>query len=177
VHLSQRMTESLRDADDRVYVVPSFSEFGAPRWPAGRGATISGLRMDSTSEDFLRAGVEAMAFHAYDIFAAITTPHVDETDHVSVDGGGAANDYLCQLTADLIGKTVVRPSTQEQTSVGAAKAALTGLGKRPAKGFGQDYHGATRFEPRADRNYGRSGYAHWSTLVDRALESYSRSDR
>src|SRR3954466_8818083 len=101
---------------------------GAPRWPARRGAVITGLGMDTSAEEITAAAVEAMAFQAYDLFAAMGDIE-DGAAEVAVDGGGAANDELCQLLADLFGREVVRPDNQELTSVGAAKAALRGAGE------------------------------------------------
>lgn len=166
---SARMVESPMRATERTYVLPAFSELGAPRWPSGRGAIISGLGMDTTREDLIRAGVEAMAFQAYDLFLALALPEDASSGEVNVDGGGAANDYLCQLLADLVGREVVRPTTQEVTSVGAAKAAIIGLGLPVDRHFGQDRSAATRFHPRQDSSYANEGYQCWANLVERTL--------
>ncbi len=155
-------------ADDRVYVLPSFSVMGAPRWPQRRGAAITGLAMDTTTSDLMRAGLEAMAFQAYDLFAAIG-PAADDTEEVNVDGGGASNDFLCRLLADLLGRDVVRPDIRELTSVGAAKAALRGLGQHPELYWAQDRSAAERFTPRPTSTYARDGYQRWVELIEAIL--------
>jgi glycerol kinase len=154
-------------AEDRVYVLPSFTALGAPRWPSRRGAVITGLAMDTTTRDMMRAGVEAMAFQAYDMFEAIG----DSADvaEVNVDGGGARSDYLCHLLADLLGRDVVRPTNRELTSAGAAKAALRGVGEKADVFFGQDRGRAERFHPEQGDPYARTGYQHWVQLVDEIL--------
>jgi glycerol kinase len=58
--------------DDRLFILPSFTSMGAPRWPRRRGAVMTGLAMDTTPDDMMRAAVEAMAFQAYDLFAAMS---------------------------------------------------------------------------------------------------------
>jgi glycerol kinase len=156
-------------ADERVYVLPSFSEMGAPRWPERSGAAITGLGMDTSNEDIMRAAVEAMAFQAYDLFAAMKAAGANQATEVAVDGGGAANDYLCQLLADLFGRDVVRPDVQELTSVGAAKAALRGAGEEAGRYFGQDRDKAQRFRPDSDVSYAQTGYAEWVRLVETVL--------
>jgi glycerol kinase len=156
-------------ADERVYVLPSFSEMGAPRWPERHGAVITGLGMDTSNDDIMRAGVEAMVFQAYDLFAAMEGAGANQATEVAVDGGGAANDYLCQLLADLFGRDVVRPDVQELTSVGAAKAALRGAGEEAGRYFGQDRSRAQRFKPGADDAYVKGGYDEWVRLVETAL--------
>ncbi len=156
-------------ASDRVYVLPAFTQMGAPRWPAGRGAAILGLGMDSTVRDMTRAGLEAMVFQAHDLFVAMGGPQDAGGGEVAVDGGGAANDYLCQLLADLLGRTVVRPVLSEVTSIGAAKAALGGVGLDVPRYFAQDRSRATRFMPGDDRVYALEGYARWVDLVETVL--------
>lgn len=154
--------------DDRVYVLPSFTAMGAPRWPRRRGAVIAGLAMDTSTTDIMRAGVEAMAFQAYDLFAAMG-PAGREVEEVNVDGGGAVNDYLGQLLADLFERDIVRPQLTELTSVGAAKAALRGAGREVDTFFGQDRSVAQRFHPRAGQPYAKDGYARWVEFVETIL--------
>ncbi len=154
---------------DRVYVLPSFTQMGAPRWPAGRGAAITGLGMDASVRDMTRAGIEAMAFQAHDLCVAMGASSDSVSGDVAVDGGGAANDYLCQVLADLLGRTVVRPVLAEVTSIGAAKAALGGIGEAVPRYFAQDRSRATRFAPGEDRSYALEGYEHWVRLVEALL--------
>jgi glycerol kinase len=45
-----------------------------------------------------------------------------------VDGGAAANDFLMQFQADLLGVTVDRPKIVETTALGAALLAGVGIG-------------------------------------------------
>ena len=163
------LAKSPLGAGERVYVLPSFSEMGAPRWPQRSGAVITGLGMDTSNDDIMRAGVEAMVFQAYDLFAAAKDATADQATEVAVDGGGAGNDYLCQLLADLFGADVVRPEVQELTSVGAAKAALRGAGEPADRFFGQDRAKAERFRPSADVSYVQAGYEEWVRLVETVL--------
>ena len=154
--------------EDRVYVLPSFTAMGAPRWPRGRGAAITGLGMDATRQDIMRAGIEAMAFQAYDLFAAMGDA-TDATAEVNVDGGGASNDFLCHLLADLLERDVVRPDIRELTSVGAAKAALRGAGREVEPYWAQDRSAAERFHPRPGSSYARDGYGRWVELIGAIL--------
>ena len=159
---------SAREPQDRVYILPSFSEMGAPRWPSRRGAVITGLGMDTTPEEITEAAVEAMAFQAYDLFAAMGDVGSGTTE-VAVDGGGAANDVLCQLLADLFGCDVVRPDITELTSAGAAKAALRGVGEPADRYFGQDRSRAQRIRPGEDVSYAQGGYQEWVRLIETVL--------
>lgn len=162
------LERSPHPADDRVYVLPSFSSLGAPRWPERGGAVISGLRMDSSVDDIMRAALEAMAFQAHDLLLAMGDVAPDRGD-VVVDGGGAASDYLCRLLADLTGRDVVRPALHEITSAGAAKAALDGAGVERDRYFGQDRDAAVRFTPGTDRAYAATGFGRWVELIETVL--------
>ena len=164
---SLQMEPAHAPAQDRVYVLPSFTALGAPRWPARRGAVITGLAMDTTTLDMMRAGIEAMAFQAYDMFVAIED--TTEIAEVNVDGGGATSDYLCQLLSNLVGRDVVRPTNRELTSAGAAKAALRGAGHETDVYFGQDRTSAERFHPISGDVYAQDGYQHWVELVGQIL--------
>lgn len=155
--------------DERVYLLPSFTTLGAPRWTPRSGAVITGLGMDTQTADIMRAGVEAMAFQAYDLFAAMDDGRDGSASDVAVDGGGATNDYLCQMLADLLARDVVRPALQDITSAGAAKAALAGAGHAPDRWFGQDRGSIDRFEPGTGASYAREGYQRWVDLVETVL--------
>ncbi|UKA77599.1 FGGY family carbohydrate kinase [Arthrobacter sp. FW306-07-I] len=150
----------------RVYLVPSFTELGAPRWPKGTGAIISGLLMDSGPSDIVRAGLESMAFQAFDLINALPGPQPAKP--LSVDGGGAGSNYLCQLLADLTSKTIIRPPSRELTALGAARTAL--------KTLGDDLNAASTstrvpdyFEP-SDQSYAMEGFRHWKELITRNLD-------
>ncbi|MDP9696242.1 UNVERIFIED_ORG: glycerol kinase [Arthrobacter globiformis] len=153
-------------ADHRVYLLPSFTELGAPGWPKGSGAILSGLGMDSGPPDIIRAGIESMAFEAYDLVQAM--PDLASTAALSVDGGGAGNNYLCQLLADLAQKTIVRPPSRELTALGAARVALRTLGKDLPAGTAAvgnpDY-----FYPSGQHLYALDGFRHWKELIIRNL--------
>jgi glycerol kinase len=59
-----------------------------------------------------------------------------------VDGGAAANDWLMQFQADVLGRPVERPDVVETTALGAA--ALAGLALGVWRSV-EEYVGARRF--------------------------------
>lgn len=149
----------------RPCVVPAFTQLGAPRWPRRTGGAVTGLQLDTAPIDVMRAAVETMAFQAYD-----TLRFLDRSPPlISVDGGGAVSNYLCQTLANLTGVFVSRPTNQELTSVGAARMALAGAGENGESWFPGGIGERQVFEPVNDRGYAREGYEHWSDVVDRVL--------
>ena len=103
-----------------VYMVPAFVGLGAPHWdPNARGA-IFGLTLDSTGAHLARAALEAVAYQTHDLIEAMTADGCAAPAALRVDGGMAANGWLCQFLADILGVRVERPRSVETTALGAA---------------------------------------------------------
>jgi glycerol kinase len=85
---------------------------------------------------------------------------------LKADGGAAANDWLMQFQADVLGVPVARPDIVETTAMGAAGLAGIATGVwRDAGAFlaGRRYR---RFEPKPGRD---RGYQAWLRAVRTAL--------
>ncbi|MCD2314562.1 glycerol kinase GlpK [Sphingomonas sp. IC-11] len=103
-----------------VYMVPAFVGLGAPHWdPAARGA-VYGLTLDTSPAHLARAALEAVAYQTLDLAEAMMADGGGRPERLRVDGGMAANDWLCGFLADLIGTPVERPGDLETTARGAA---------------------------------------------------------
>lgn len=163
----REISPSALPPDRRPYVLPSFTELGAPRWPQGAGALISGLTMDTEPADLIRAGLESMAFQAFDLVSAIPAS-VRRDGPLSVDGGGGGNNYLCQLLADLSQSTVVRPPSRELTAFGAARVALMTMDLDLPDSALVEPPGYDHFEPSSDSD-ALEGFEHWKNLISRNL--------
>jgi glycerol kinase len=145
-----------------VSLVPAFTGLGAPYWnPMARG-TITGLTRGTTRAHLVHATLDAIAQQTCDLVDAmggITT--------LLVDGGAAANDWLMQRQADLLGVPVERPAGVEATAYGAARLAAVGIGASlpAARGVGR----MTRFEPGRDDGWRAERRAEWRRAVAAAL--------
>ncbi|MFT3978464.1 MAG: glycerol kinase GlpK [Sphingomonas bacterium] len=103
-----------------VYMVPAFVGLGAPHWdPDARGA-IYGLTLGSTQAHLARAALEAVAYQTLDLVSAMVEDGGAKPAMLRVDGGMAANDWLCRFLADLLEVPVERPDDLETTARGAA---------------------------------------------------------
>ena len=112
-----------------VYIVPAFTGLGAPWWkPEARGA-ILGLTRGTGRAQLARAALEALAYQVADLAAAMEADAGAPIEALNADGGAAANDFLMQFQADVLGRELRRPRNTETTSLGAAY--LAGL----ASGF------------------------------------------
>jgi glycerol kinase len=101
-------------------MVPAFVGLGAPHWdPEARGS-IHGLTLDTTAAHLARAALEAVAYQTLDLAEAMAADGGGRPKLLRVDGGMAANDWLCGFLADLTDMTVERPTDLETTARGAA---------------------------------------------------------
>ncbi|WP_380787018.1 glycerol kinase GlpK [Sphingomonas sp. R86521] len=103
-----------------VYMVPAFVGLGAPHWdPDARGA-IFGLTLGATQAHLARAALEAVGYQTQDLANAMVADGAAVPAAMRVDGGMAANDWLCQFLADMLRVPVERPVHLETTALGAA---------------------------------------------------------
>ena len=103
-----------------VYMVPAFVGLGAPHWDPEARAAIHGLTLDATGAHLVRAALEAVAYQTFDLLRAMAADGCSTPVALRVDGGMAANAWLCQFLADIIDCRVDRPSNLETTALGAA---------------------------------------------------------
>ena len=120
-HASQTDDLATRVPDNHgVYMVPAFAGLGAPHWdPDARGA-IFGLTLGAGAAHLARAALESVAFQTMDLIQAMAEDGSGRLAKLRVDGGMAANDWLCRFLADMIDAPVERPADLETTARGAA---------------------------------------------------------
>jgi glycerol kinase len=103
-----------------VVFVPALTGLGAPHWdPQARGS-ITGITRGTTRAHIVRATLEAIAYEVRDVVEVMTRDARLTLPELSVDGGAAANDQLCELQATQLQVPVRRPQVAETTALGAA---------------------------------------------------------
>jgi len=111
-----------------VVFVPAFVGLGSPYWdPNVRGA-LFGLTRGTDKPHLVRAALEAIAFQCCVLIQAVQEDAGFSLKSLRVDGGAAANVFLMQFQADILGVSVERPANLEVTAWGAACAAALGSG-------------------------------------------------
>jgi glycerol kinase len=165
---SEGLARSVEDTGG-VHFVPAFVGLGTPHWePEARG-TITGLTRGTGRAHLVRAALEAMAHSSADLLEAMATGARFDVPILRVDGGAAANDWLMQFQADVLGIPVERPGLIETTALGAALLAGAAIGAWPDPRQVVQRLETTRFEPRigpAERADLRAG---WSRAVGATL--------
>ena len=120
----EALARSVPDPAGCVFV-PAFVGLGAPYWDPHARAALTGITRGTTRAHIARAVLDAIAYQTVDVIRAMETDAGVTLHELLVDGGVAANDYVMQRQADLLGTPVVRPAGLEVTALGAA--GLAGL--------------------------------------------------
>jgi glycerol kinase len=170
---SEAMARSLAD-NGGVYFVPALVGLGAPYWDQNARGSIFGLTRGATRAHLVRAALEAMCYQTKDVLDAMVKDSGLKAKELKVDGGAAANNFLCQFQADLLGISVTRPKVLETTALGAAY--LAGL----ATGYWKDLQRIARcwradrsFKPAMPAKNSALLYAGWKDAVKRTLSVFS----
>jgi glycerol kinase len=124
---SEKLAKSV-DSTLGVYLVPALVGLGAPYWDAAARGAIVGLTRGVERPHLVRAALESLAYQTRDVVDAMAADSGHPLTTLRVDGGAAANDFLMQLQADLLGVPVERPQVVETTALGAAHLAGIALG-------------------------------------------------
>ena len=152
-----------------VHFVPAFVGLGTPYWePEARG-TITGLTRGTSRAHLVRAALEAMAFSSAELLTAMAAAEKLTVPSLRVDGGAAANDWLMQFQANVLGVPVERPDLVETTALGAA--GLAGLALGLWRSTDEFLAGRTfsRFVPESDARWRKAQLDGWHRAVAAAL--------
>jgi len=166
---SEQLARQAGDAEG-VYVVPAFVGLGAPHWDMYARGAIFGLTRDTGRAHIVKATLESLAFQTKDVLDAMQADAGIELKKLQVDGGAAANDFLMQFQADILGNVVERPEVIETTAVGAA--GLAGM----AVGLWRKEHIVSRrsidrsFASSMDQARREHLYARWQEAVRRTMK-------
>jgi glycerol kinase len=124
----------------------------------------------------VRAALEAIAFSSAELLRAMTGADKVDITALRVDGGAAANDWMMQFQADVLGVPVERPDMVETTALGAA--ALAGLALGVWKQPGEFLAGRrfTRFTPSMDAVERGKRLQEWERALRAALHWARRAE-
>jgi glycerol kinase len=165
---SESLARSVPD-NGGVYFVPAFVGLGTPHWePEARG-TITGLTRGTSRAHLVRSALEAMAYGSADLLEAMVAAERLSVPALRVDGGAAANDWLMQFQADVLGVPVERPDLVETTALGAAGLAGLALGTWTSTDEFAQTRRFERFEPSMDAAQRKMHKDGWNRAVNAAL--------
>jgi glycerol kinase len=152
--------------NDGVYFVPALTGLGAPHWDPHARGLLCGLDRGTGRAHLVRAALEAIAYQVCDVVAAVP----GGVGRLRADGGAAANGFLMQFQADVLGQPVEVASGVEMTALGAA--ALAGLGTgvwRDTAEVAAAWRPSARYEPRIAEGERAALLDGWRTALARTL--------
>ena len=122
----ESLAASVTDSDG-VYLVPAFAGLGAPHWRPEARAAIIGMTGRTRKEHVVRAALESIALQVRDVVDMLSRSGKKPTA-LFVDGGPTKNEFLMQLVADVTRCQLVATKETNLSALGAATAAMLGLG-------------------------------------------------
>ena len=132
-----------------------------------RGA-ILGLTRGANKNHIIRATLESIAYQTKDVLKAMEEDSGIKLNGLKVDGGAAANNFLMEFQADILGESVKRPTVLETTALGAAYLAGLAVGFWENKNeIKQKWVLDKEFTPNMSKEERDKKYADWLKAVER----------
>jgi xylulokinase len=110
-----------------VMVLPHFSLTGPPEFLADSSGVIAGLKLDTSRGDILKGVLEGAIFYLKGLVDSIDRVGIPMAELRAV-GGGSRSDAWLKITADILGRPLVRARVTEAGCLGAAIMAACGTG-------------------------------------------------
>jgi xylulokinase len=110
-----------------ILALPHFAPTGPPEFVDDSSAVLIGLKLATQRGDVLKGLLEGITFYEREVLDALPAAGIT-VDSCRAVGGGSKSDAWLQLTADLFGIPVVRPTVTEAGVLGAATIAGLGAG-------------------------------------------------
>ena len=154
-----------------VYVVPAFVGLGAPYWDMYARGAIVGITRGTNKNQIIRATLESIAYQTRDVLEAMQEDSGIKLNHLKVDGGAAANNFLMEFQSDILGSCVRRPVILETTAMGAAYLAGLAVGFWESKDeISKQWSLDREFSPSMAEEEREKKYRGWKKAVKRAMD-------
>lgn len=133
-------------------VLPHFTTSGTPHFDAHATGAVTGLRLDTTRGDFVRALLEGVSMEIRMNIELLWDAGVPVKELMAI-GGGARSDYWLRLKADVFGRPVAAPDVAEAGGLGAAMLAGIAIGawRNSAEAVAATVRVKRRYKPNAAR--------------------------
>ncbi|MEX2461102.1 MAG: FGGY family carbohydrate kinase [Paenibacillaceae bacterium] len=148
-----------------VVMVPALSGLFAPYWDFQVRGSISGLTMHTNKAHIARAAFESIAFQTADVLQIAKAQAGVTIREIRVDGGGARNEFLLQLQADILGIPVMQSDELDFTAQGAAFLAGMTIGELNIDDIRTHYKLKKTFEPSWNADRREEAYHTWQKTI------------
>ena len=103
-----------------VYLIPAFSGLGSPYWQMERRASLSGLSLSTTKNHIVRAALESIPYQIKDVITVMEKEADLSLSGLMANGGMTTNQFVMEMTADLLEKKVSVTAMPDISALGAA---------------------------------------------------------
>jgi xylulokinase len=110
-----------------LVALPTLTTTGPPHFIPDATGIIAGLRLETTRGAILKGLVEGATFYIRACIESLPEAGI-AIDDFRATGGGSQSDIWVQLSADILGRPLVRPAVTEAGALGAAMMAGVGAG-------------------------------------------------
>jgi xylulokinase len=114
-----------------LMVLPHFETTGPPAFISDSCGLVAGLRMETSRGDILKGILEGTTFYLKECVESLPATGIKIADFRAV-GGGSKSDVWVQLSADIMGRPLVRPQVTEAGALGSAIIAGVGCDVFPS---------------------------------------------
>ena len=177
---TEDIAESVEDSDG-ICFVPAFDGIQVPYNDPCATASIIGLTHNTRKEHMVRAMLESLSYTFKQIYDVAGTEIALKFKRIRVDGGVSCNNFVVQLTSDLIGRSVERPRDVDMTVYGAIYVAGLASGFWKSRDEIKQFWELDRqFEPKDPSS--KEGkqilqrFKTWQQAVERSLGWYKQMD-
>jgi glycerol kinase len=135
-------------------------------------AVIGGLSRASTRAHVVRAVLEGIAYRSREVLETLLEDSATPPPaRLRVDGGSAANDFLLQHLADVLGLPVERPQSIQASALGAAYLAGLATGVwRTLDDVKHAWRSSRIFEPHWSQDQRDTNFHSWQKAIAAARE-------
>uniref|UniRef100_A0AAY4AC77 Glycerol kinase 5 n=1 Tax=Denticeps clupeoides TaxID=299321 RepID=A0AAY4AC77_9TELE len=179
VRETEAMATSVEDSDG-VCFVPSFSGLQAPLNDPGACASFMGLKPSTNKNHLVRAILESVAFRNKQLYDTMLRETCIPITKIRADGGVCTNDFIMQLTTNLLGQSISRPTHFDMSSLGAAFVAGLGVGFWTCKDDLKKLQSTEclfqpRFKTGSVKDQYKSILQSWEKALQRSMHWYNKS--
>lgn len=156
-----------------VYCIPTLTGIRYPYFKPGLNSSFSGLSLQCEKKHLARAIIEGIAHRVIDIIEGMERDTKITINVIKVDGGVSNSDILLQCMADFSGKTILRSSEQDLTSVGAAYFSGLAIGIwNSRKDILKLHIPRTRFQPQISKIERKKNRKLWLKEISKVEKNY-----
>ena len=164
--INKSHAQSLKN-NEGVYLVPAFVGLGTPYWDNDVRGTMFGLTRGIKKEHIVRAALESIAYQSKDVIETMKEESHIQLDHLFVDGGATANQFLMQFQSDMLKTDIMIPRVKETTALGAAYLAGLAVGFWKNKESIKKLHSiAQTYYPMMSQEERQNNYQGWLKAIE-----------